>query len=239
MEAAMQLANSPVVFIIALLVVGVVIFQGITFIRLATRTSESVGMTKSEVKSAIKVGAINAIGPSLGIIIIAVSLITLIGNPLTLMRIGIIGSAPIESMGASLAASAFGTELGAADFSEKAFVTVVWVLCLGGAGWLLVTALFTKSLGKLEKKMTGSSKRKGLPIMSIVSSAAMIAVFANFSIGETIKGLDTTLIVVISVITMLLVTFIANSRKGLNWLNEWSLGISILVSLTVGYFTLI
>jgi hypothetical protein len=239
MEAAMKLANSPVVFLFAFLVVGVVIFQGLIFIRLAKKTSESVGMTKSEVKSALKVGAINAIGPSLGIMVIAISLITILGNPLTLMRIGVIGSAPIESMGATVAASAFGTELGASDFSEKAFVTVVWVLSLGGAGWLLVTALFTKSLGKIEKKVTGSSKRKGTPIMAIVSTAAMIAVFANLSFGEMVKGFDTTLVVAVSIITMVIVTLIANSRKGLNWLNEWSLGIAILVSLTVGYFTLI
>ncbi|SEN03061.1 protein of unknown function [Mesobacillus persicus] len=239
MEAAMKLANSPGVYIFAFLVVMVVIFQGLTFIRLAKKTSKSVGMTKSEVKSALKVGAINAIGPSLGIMIIAVSLITLLGNPLTLMRIGIIGSAPIESMGAAVGANAFGTELGASNFSEKAFVTVVWVLCLGGAGWLVVTALFTKSFGKLEKKVAGSSKRKGTPVMAIVSTAAMIGIFANLSFGEMVKGLDSTLIVAVSVVTMVVVTLIANSKKGLNWLNEWSLGISILVSLAVGYFTLI
>ncbi|KKK37374.1 translation elongation factor EF-1alpha [Mesobacillus campisalis] len=238
MEGAMQLANNPVLWIFSLLIIGVVVFQGITFIRLASRASESVGMSHSEVKTAIKVGTINAIGPSLGIMIVAVSLITLLGDPLTLMRIGIIGSAATESMGATIAASAFGTELGASDFGRHAFVTVVWVLCLGGSGWLLFTVLFTKSLGRMEKKVSDKSRRRGFSVMTIVSTAAMLAVFANFASGEVLKGYNTALAVAISAMTMVIVSFTASRKKHLSWLNEWSLGLSILAALSVSYYTL-
>jgi hypothetical protein len=236
MEGALQLANTPVLWIFAFLIIGVVVFQGITFIRLASRASESVGMSHSEVRAAIKVGTINAIGPSFGIMIVAVSLITLLGDPLTLMRIGIIGSAATESMGATIAASAFGTELGSYDFGRQAFVTVVWVLCLGGSGWLLFTVLFTKSLGRIEKKVTGKSRQRDFSVMTIVSMAAMLGVFANFASGELLKGYNTALAVTISALTMVIVSFTASRNRHMSWLNEWSLGLSILAALTVSYY---
>jgi hypothetical protein len=236
MEKTMLLANSPVVWIFALLIVCTVIFQGFTFIRLATKTSSSVGMSRNEVKSALKIGAINAIGPSIGIIIVAISLIALLGDPLVLMRIGIIGSAATESMGATIAASTFGTELGSDNFSEQAFTTVAWVLCLGGAGWLLVVALFTKSLGKMEKKITEKTKNSTVPVMMIVATAAMLGAFGNLVSGELLKGYTNAIVAIAAAVTMVILTLIANKKKSLNWLNEWSLGFAIIISLTVCYF---
>src|SRR5690606_33556146 len=110
MNDVMRIANSYPLWIIASLVIGLVFFQAFKFISLATKTSASVGMSKQEVKTAIRAGAISSIGPSFAIIIIAISLLSLIGNPVTLVRIGIIGSAPIETVGASLGAEAAGAE---------------------------------------------------------------------------------------------------------------------------------
>jgi hypothetical protein len=158
MEQVMQIANSFPLWIFASLVASVVIFQAIIFIRLASRTSSSVGMTPQEVKVAIRTGAVSSLGPSLAIVFVVISLMTLIGNPVTLMRIGIIGSAAIETVGASLGAQAAGAELGDSSFTAQAFTTAVWVMCLGGMGWMLCVALFTKSLGKIQDKAVAKTK---------------------------------------------------------------------------------
>lgn len=240
MEEAIKIASHPVVWIISLTVIGVVIFQGIKFIQMAMKTRESVGLSKQDVNSALKVGMINAIGPSFGIVVVAVSLITLLGDPLTLMRIGIIGSAATESMGANLAATAYGTELGSDSFTAEAFATVAWVLCIGGCGWLLFVFFFTKSLANIERKVSNKQQTTAgkLPIMMIVSSAAMLAVFGNFVAGEIFKGVETAIVALTAATTMLIVSFIANKSHQLKFLHEWSLGVSIIVSLTVSYFVL-
>ncbi|MCQ6277620.1 DUF5058 family protein, partial [Bacillus sp. V3B] len=75
MEEAMRLASSPLVWTVSVLILGVVIFQAIKFILLAKKTSKEIGMTNDEVNSALKTGAIAAIGPSFAIIIVALSLI--------------------------------------------------------------------------------------------------------------------------------------------------------------------
>jgi len=228
----MEIANSGVIWIFALLIISLVVIQGVLFIKLASNASSSVDMTRSEVNSALKTGAISAIGPSLGIMVIAISLITLLGDPLTLMRIGIIGSAPIEALGASIGANAYGVELGSSAFTAQALTTVVWTLCLGGAGGLLVVAVFTKSFGKIEKKVAAKSKDgKG---MVAITTAALIGAFSFFVSGEMVKGSVHTFVAIGAGIAMVVMMSIASKRNSI-WLKEWSLGLSILAGLFVGF----
>ncbi|MGO4886617.1 DUF5058 family protein [Anaerobacillus sp. MEB173] len=237
MVEAMRLASGFLVWVIALMVLGVVIFQAIKFILLAKDASKEIGMTKGEVNSAIKTGAISAIGPSFAIIIVALSLIPFLGEPLTLMRIGIIGSAPIESVGASLGANAYGAELGSTSFNTQAFTAVVWTLCLGGVGWLLFVALATKSISKIEKKIINKNE-KNKKLMMVIATAAMVAAFGNLASAEMVKGFEYIVAVLTASITMFVLTALADKLQK-NWIREWSLGLSILASLVVGYFIII
>lgn len=231
MEQVLKVANSFPIWIIAALVIGIVIFQAVVFIRLASKTAPSVGLTTLEVKSVVRTGAISSLGPSFAIIIVAISLITFLGNPVTLMRIGIVGSAPIETVGASLGAQAAGSELGSSTFTEQAFTTAVWVMCLGGMGWLLVTALFTKSLGKFQEKI--SRKNSNVKLLSIVSTAAMIGAFGYFGAGQMIKGINETVVFIAAFLVMSVIIWASNKFK-MNWLREWSLGLVIVVGLSIG-----
>ena len=234
MSKVMETANSLPLWIIAGLVVSIVIFQAITFIRLASRTAETVGMNRLEVKMALRTGAISSIGPSFAILVVAISLLTLIGNPATLMRIGIIGSAPVETIGATVGAQAAGSELGSADFTHQAFTNAVWVMCLGGIGWLLVTALFTKSLSKVQKKIANNGQ-KSVTLLKVISTAALLGAFSYLGTTQVIKGMDEAMVFLAAFAAMPLILWCSTKFK-LNWLREWSLGLIILVGISVGYF---
>ncbi|SDH98671.1 protein of unknown function [Alteribacillus persepolensis] len=233
MESVMQLANSTVLWIFALLVAGVVIFQAITFIRLAAKTSPSVGLSHAEVRAVVRTGAISSLGPSLAIVFVVLSLMTLIGDPLTLMRIGIIGSAAIETVGASLGSEAAGADLGSSQFNEQAFTNAVWVMCLGGMGWLLFTALFTKSLGKAQQK--SAAKSKNVNALKGISTAALIGAFSYLGGSEMVKGVSESIVLIAAFIIMPVILWTAN-RPGMKWLREWSLGLVVVIGVFVGYF---
>lgn len=235
MLETMKVANSFPMWIIAMLVVGTVIFQAVMFIRIASRASADVGLTKSEVRAAVRTGAISSLGPSFAIIIVAISLITFIGNPVTLMRIGIVGSAPIETVGASLGAQAAGVDLGSPEFSPQAFTNAIWVMTLGGMGWLLFTALFTKSLGKMEAKV--AKKKSNVTLMKAVSTAAMIGAFSYLGGSEMVKGVNESIVFVIAFLVMPVILWASNRFKA-SWLKEWSLGLIIVVGISVGYILL-
>lgn len=234
MEQVLKTANSLPLWIISALVISIVVFQAIVFIRLAAKTAPAVGMSGREVKSAIRTGAISSLGPSFAIVIVAISLLALIGSPVTLMRIGIIGSAPTEMIGASMGAEAAGVELGSANFTEQAFTTAVWVMCLGGMGWLLVTALFTKSLGKMQTKIA-SKGEKSVTLLQMVSTAAMIGAFSYLGSSQMIAGISEALVLFVAFLVMPLIIW-ASRKFNMNWLREWSLGLVIVVGISVGYF---
>ncbi|MFD1361914.1 DUF5058 family protein [Lentibacillus salinarum] len=232
MEDVLHIANSAPFWIIAFIVVGIVMFQAIIFLRIAKKSAPDVGMTQNEVKTAIRTGFISSIGPSFAIAIVLVSLIALLGSPLTLMRIGIIGSAATESGAAQVGATAFGTELGGDDFSTQALATVVWTMCVGGMGWLLFTALFTKQLGKTQKKI----EKKNPKAMAVISSAAMLGAFGYLASEQMISSVNHTVSGVIALATMIIIMIIADNRN-IAWLKEWALGISMALGMTIGYLT--
>lgn len=226
-------ANSPVVWFFSGLIILLVMFQSVKFLYMSRKAAKDIGMDSNEINRAIKTGAITAIGPSVGIIIVAVSLISLIGNPLTMMRIGVIGSAPTESVGAQLSAQSAGVTLAGEGFTPEMFNLVVWVLCIGGAGWMIFAIFATPYLSRIQTKLT--SKPKGEYLMAIIASGAMIAVFGALTGAEMVKGAPYVFTAIVSVATSLIFNYISN-KKNINWLKEWSLGISILVSLFAVYF---
>jgi len=231
LEGVLKIANSAPFWIISIIVVGIVIFQAIIFMKIAWKSAPEVGMTNKEVKTAIRTGFVSSIGPSFGIVVVLVSLIALIGSPITLMRIGIIGSAATELGAAEIGASAFGTTLGADDFSLQAFTTVVWTMCIGGMGWLLFTALFTKTLGKSQKKI----EKKNPKIMAAVSMAAMLGAFGYLASEKMSASFSHLTAGAVALIVMVAI-MISAEKMNKAWIKEWAMGIAMVVGMVSGYF---
>lgn len=63
---------------------------------------------------------------------------------MTLMRIGVIGSAVFEVYASAQGATAMGVQLGTEAYDLQAFTNSVWAMTLGGAGWLVATLVFLK-----------------------------------------------------------------------------------------------
>lgn len=228
-EEVMQLANGNIVWIVALFVIAVVIFQALVFRYLAKKAAPAAGLTPQDVTRAARTGFISSLGPSFGIAIVIISLIAILGPPVTLMRIGIVGSAATETAAAQIGANAFGVELGGEGFNGQAFTTMVWTMCLGGMGWLLFTLFFTKSLGKVEKKV----RNKNPKAMQIISLAAMLGAFGYLTTEQMIVGANYTVAALISLIVMVIIMSVAD-KKDINWLREWSLGISMVFGMFAG-----
>ncbi|WP_411843890.1 DUF5058 family protein [Salinicoccus sp. HZC-1] len=228
----LEVANSAPFWVFASIIVGIVVFQALIFLWIAKKSAPDAGLSDNEVTTAIRAGFISSIGPSFGIVIILVSLIALIGSPVTLMRVGIIGSAATESSAAAIGASAFGMELGASDFPLEALSAIVWVMFLGGMGWLLVVMLFTKSMGKAQEKI----QKKNPKIMASVALAAMLGAFAYLASEQMVTSLNHTIAGVLALVSMITMMIFAD-RKNLGWLKEWALGFSLVIGMATGYIS--
>ncbi|MDN5606588.1 DUF5058 family protein [Brevibacterium sp. BDJS002] len=225
------LANAPVLWILALAVMGVVVVQSLIYMNAVKKNAESAGMSQQEVKSAFRAGGVAAIGPSLSVVLVAIALLPLFGTPPVVVRVGLIGSAATEVASASIAAGTMGSSLGDETFTRGVFIVALMAMSLSGAGWmistLILTPVFTRSSHKLEKVNPA--------LMSIIPGAALLAAFAALTFRELPKSPTHVVAILVSAVVMTICLFLAKTLKQ-PWLKEWGLGISLLVGLIASYF---
>lgn len=138
------LANAPILWILALAVMGVVV-QSLIYMTAVKKNAESAGMSQQEVRSAFRAGGVAAIGPSLSVVLVAIALLPLFGTPPVIVRVGLIGSAATEVASASLAAGTMGANLGDETFTRGVFIVALMAMSLSGAGWMISTLILTRS----------------------------------------------------------------------------------------------
>ena len=107
----LKIANSPIFWILCLPVGLLVLIQAYIFSKKAIQSADLVDLSKSDAKKAFKIGAVSSIGPALGVFVVMLGLMSVLGGPLSWMRLAIIGSAPAELAASSMAAKAMGVEL--------------------------------------------------------------------------------------------------------------------------------
>jgi hypothetical protein len=235
MDAVMQLANSPVLWILAFASISIVLWQTWLYYKMAGEYVKKTNViTRDEIRTSMKVGVISTVGPAVAVFTVAVVLIGLVGGPITLSRIGVIGSAAFESLTSSAGS---GGTVGTPDFTFSLFATASWVMAIGGSGWLITTFFLTKGLDATQEKMKASNPE----MIRLVGSIAPFMVFFVMGYGECIKKIKAPVpsfgvlaALITGAVTMYVVNRIGGSSKNLNWLREWSMGFAVIAAMIIG-----
>ena len=227
----LPLANAPLLWILALAVMGVVVVQSLIYMSAVRRNAESAGMTQAEVTRAFRAGGVAAIGPSLAVVLVAIALLPLFGTPPVIVRVGLIGSAATEVASASIAAGTMEANLGDATFTRGVFIVALMAMSLSGARWMLatliLTPIFRRSSHRLEKVNPA--------LMSIIPGAALLAAFAALTFREIPKSPTHIIAIAASAAVMAVCLLLARTLRQ-SWLKEWALGIAVLAGLVAAYF---
>ena len=178
-----EIINNPVLWLICSVTVFIVALQAGLFVRLALRNAQSFGLSREKCFKAFRIGMVTAFGPSLGILIVMVGLMTVLGEPLTWMRLSMIVSAANELTAAQIGAQAVGIDnmnkvchiVGGGDFFGMA---------INGIGSLVGALAFSGSLEKMKEKINAYNPK----ILLFVSGAAMASIYGNLSSGEIKTG---------------------------------------------------
>ncbi len=235
--SVIKIANSGPVWAIAIVIVAIALFQSLLYIRLAFKTADHIGFPKSQCVKGLRSGAISAIGPSIAVFIVMVGMMSVVGAPITWLRLSIIGAAPTELTAATVGAQAYGVEFGSADYDLGALATSWWTMTINGVGWLLLVGLFTHKLEDLREKVGGGDVRW----LAILSGAASLGCF-GFLNARTIKaGIEELLApspiegaggplyaAIGGMIGMVVLLKIAERYA---WLKEYTLGIAMLIGM--------
>lgn len=224
-------ANSPILWAFALSVFAVIAVQAWKFYSLARQAAREGVVTKDELKVAMRVGGVSAIGPSIAVAIVALSLIPVFGTPVVMMRIGMVGSVPYELAAASAAAEAVGSPLGTESFDGVAFATVFFAMAAGAGIWMLQVVLATSSMGKAVDKLSSWKPW----VLSALTGGALLGAFGFFTINQAKGGTNNIIVLLTAAITMGIVLFVAQ-RMGSRQLREWALGIAMLAGLVAAGF---
>ena len=179
-----EIINNPVLWLICSVTVFIVALQAGLCVRLALRNAQSFGLSREKCFKAFRIGMVTAFGPSLGILIVMVGLMTVLGEPLTWMRLSMIVSAANELTAAQIGAQAVGIEFNSPDFGTAALFVAWFGMAINGIGSLVGALAFSGSLEKMKEKINAYNPK----ILLFVSGAAMASIYGNLSSGEIKTG---------------------------------------------------
>ncbi len=224
----MQIANSVPMWIACGLAVLLVIAQAVIFTKKAFQAGPKVGLTKDQMKKAVRSSALTSIGPSLVVLSGMLSLLVSVGGPMSWMRLSFIGSVMFESLAAGIGTSTVGVQLGVDPMTSEALTMAVWTMILGSVGWIIFSSLSADKMDKVQTKISGGNPAK----LALISSAAMVGVFGAM-VAQKLVGLDkSALSCVLGAAFMGSLIYLAN-KKNIGWLKEWNLTISILGAMII------
>lgn len=233
----LQVANAKMLWIISFSIVFVVLVQAVLFARLSYRVAGELEYPKEKCTQAFKTGLLSAIGPSIAVFIVMVGMMSVVGTPITWLRLSIIGAAPTELTAATVGAKAAGVEFGSADYDLRALATSFWTMTINGTGWLLFTALFTHKLEDFRQKIGG-----GDPVwLGILSLAAALGAFGYMNMNLVVGVINNVANAVPGAIGpiyamvggMAVMIGISKLAEKMAWLREYALGIAMLAGMAL------
>lgn len=229
MKEYLNIANSSILWLSAFPIVVLVLVQSIIFYRRTMASAELVDLSKSEANKALKVGAVSAIGPAMGVFVVMLGLMSAIGGPLAWMRLSVIGAAPTELAASQMAAKGMGTAMTSPNYGVRDFANAAWVMALNGSAWLIFTGLFSHKIeGFTEKISKGDPKRLGILMIS-----AMCGAFAYLFGNELIKILDpkTRAFAISGISAAIVMIVLERFAEKYPKLSEYNLGIAMIVGM--------
>lgn len=239
-EKVLQIANSWGLWLCAFAAISLVLLQALLFTRLAFKSAEKIGFPKEKCMQGLRSGLITAIGPSIAVLIVMVGMMSILGGPITWLRLSMIGSAATELTAAKLSAEAIGVTFGSPEFDGIALSNAYWAMAINGIGWLLMVSLFASRMEVIRQKMGGGDARW----LSLIGLAASLGAFAYLNSEALFKsfiatskgivgGFAPALAVIGGMFGMLLMLKLS---KKMTWLKEYSLGIAMLIGMIAAMF---
>lgn len=227
----LEVANSPLMFIMCFIVIAIVFVQSILFIRTAWRRGVAVGIEKGVMKKAMTNSAIFSVIPSLPIIIMLMVLSVPLGQYFPWLRLSVVGSASYESMAANMVATGSGLEsMTDPNMTVSIFTTAMWVMTVGIVWGIIFNIFFMRSLDKFSKKAKASNNT----FVPVFSAALFLGMLSVLSIPHAANVEKPTGIVsfIAAAVAALLCSKVAQLTK-IRAISEFSLPISLIIGMAV------
>ncbi|MBQ2817064.1 MAG: DUF5058 family protein [Clostridia bacterium] len=229
--------NSPVLFVLAGVIIAAVLGQSVYFLVKAFRRGLELNMSKEKLMRIMISSAIFTIAPAVAIIISVITLSKDLGLPLPWLRLSVVGSLSYETIAAANAESAMGLTFGqAVSLNASQYVTIASVMTLSiMVGIWLVPVVCKKMQGgmiNLEKR-----DKKWADVLSNSMFIGMIAAFVGYVFCDVstvlegdASGLIPVCVTLVSAAVMALSGLLVNKPK-FKWVNDYALPVSLIIGM--------
>ena len=229
--------NSPVLFVLAGVIVAVVLLQSVVFLIKAWRRAKELGMSTEKLRRIARTAAIFTIAPAIAIVISVITLSKDLGLPLPWLRLSVVGNLSYETIAASNAESAMGLTFGqVSSLTATQYVTIASVMTLS----IMVGIWLVPLIGK--KLLTGvinleKRDKKWADLFQNSMFIGMISAFVGFVFCDVLNvakgdftGLIPVCVFAVSALVMAVCGLILK-KTGKRWIMDYALPISLIVGM--------
>ena len=223
----LKVANGPLLYFLASVVIVFVIFQSVVFLRMAWKRGLEIGMSRKIMIETVKSSAVFAIVPSIPIVIALIAISPVLGLPFSWMRLSVIGSQSYEIIAAEIGAKSMGVK-GLADpnYTASVFANSMWVMSVGII-WGLVLCVF--ALRPYQKTIHNAEKKDKVWVEIMINALffGMLSVF----LGRPIVSAGTSLAVLLfSAFIMIVISKLSEISKQ-KWIKDFALSVSMVAGM--------
>lgn len=229
--------NSPVLFLIAGIIVTAVLAQSVYFLIKAWRRGIEIGMGKDKLKRVAVTAAVFTIAPAVAIVISVITLAKDLGVPLPWLRLSVVGSLSYETIAASNAESAMGLTFGQVSaLTATEYVTIASVMTISIMVGIWLVPVIGKKLQNGMISIENRDKKWG-DIFSASMFIGMISaflgyVFCDFStvFHGDMTGLIPVLVMAVSALVMCVAGVLVKKTQW-RWVSDYALPISLILGM--------
>lgn len=234
-QELMNICNSAPLWIFAVILVLLVLAQSGLFMRLCFKEAKAINYPAESVKSSFKIGMSAAFGPALSNFLAMLSMMAVVGSPITWMRLSIIGAATTELGVATITASVLGMD-GLAGLATPAnnisVISLIFLMmAIVGSGWLLVCILAMPSMNAIRAKVI----EKDPKWFAALTGAASIGLFSNMAAQQVqVFAIGKYFALFVAFIVMYLCNNVLGKKN--DFWKKNAMTFSILLGMTAGGF---
>ncbi len=221
--------DTPLLFGMAGVIIGVVILIAGLFLRNALARAREIGMKEETLKKTIRVSAVFSIVPSIPIAIGLAAMVPLLGLALPWIRLSVIGSVQYELFAAQSAATVTGAA-GGGLLGTEAFNTAAWVMTLSIISGPVFCIFFLK---KYEQGLD-RLKQKDEKWADLLVTAIFMGLVGTIGGQQIAKG-GIFLVTLLVSMGIMVVLGLLVKKKHVKWLEGFALPISMVGSLVVAF----
>ena len=236
-----QLSSGTMYLICGVIVAFVAAVCAVFMVR-AWRAGKALGMDTARMRQAVTASATFSILPSVGILLGVIALSSSLGIPWPWLRLSVIGALHYETQVADAAAEQLGVSLGSGQMTAQAFPTIALLMSICIMWGMILSTLFNKKYlhrlqqgGKKETRTGGGFGDRAMAAMFIGMVSAYIGSYVGGWISGgglfSFSGSWTPLAVVVAAALAMAVFTYFSEKKGMAWLDNFSIAGSMLIGM--------